>query len=293
MASVVLGMAIVAVSGWSMAGTAGDGPTSRSAPVASTGMGGRFIENVPLAGPRQSSASSFGPWSGVTNWSGYVQAGTDGGGSYTEVTDSFVVPTVVTGAKGSQIVSDWVGIGGYGNDSSLVQAGIQAANFDGTPYYRAWTEVLPQGERVLKLPVSPGDTVTVTVQHRHGSWWRMEIQDGTETMSRTVRDGRDGGESAEAVEERPCIKRPCDQPTDFAKLAQTSNVTFVPGSFSTTPWPAPPVETPLLEPGPGGPDLVVMSDADGYAVATPSSPDAADDGFTVADGTSAPSPPNT
>jgi hypothetical protein len=227
----------------------------------------------------------------LTNWAGYAQV--DGPNPYTEVTDSFVVPTVDTSVKGTQIMSDWVGIGGVQVGDRLIQAGIQSVNLKGTAYYTAWTEEYPHPERTLQLALEPGDTVTVTVTHTKKKRWLLVIEDGTETAQRSivVKDKLTESNSVEAIEERPCDKAPCNAPNDFANLAQTSNVTFVPGSFSTAAWGKTPVEQPLLATGDSGPNRFVMSDGEGDTLAVPSSPDSAADGFTVADGTATPSPP--
>jgi hypothetical protein len=103
------------------------------------------------------------------------------------------------------------------------------------------------------------------------------------------------GLSAEAIHERPCIESPCTKAKDLAKLAQTSNVVFDPGSYSVTPPSESPVEEPFLAPqsDPAMTRYVIdMLNNDGRRViATPSGPDGADDGFTVADGAMAPPPP--
>jgi hypothetical protein len=224
------------------------------------------------------------------NWAGYAQA-TEAQDTFTQVTDTFIVPTVDTSIKGTQFASDWVGIGGLVTyDRSLVQAGIQAENHKGTVSYTAWTEILPHDEKPLAMTISAGDTVTVTVQETAKNRWLMQVQDGTQIGSRTVKY-RSLGESAEAIQERPCVRGNCSAPNDFATLAQTSNVTFVPGFFSVTPPGQVPTETPLLVQGMfEGLVDVIMQGPSSYDDAAPSPPDAANDGFTVADDTIPPPP---
>jgi hypothetical protein len=261
----------------------------------SAGSGPAFVVNTPPGGWRgrtpEVKSHGGGSWSTVTNWAGYAQE--NGSSPYTQVTDTFVVPTVDTAVAGTQIVSDWVGIGGLDGNDRLIQAGIQMVNLKGKAYYTAWTEQYPRPERALSLALAPGDSVTVTVQHRKPSWWLFRIQDGTKIAQRviTVKQGLTQGESVEAIEERPCVRRPCQAPNDFAHLAQTTNVTFDPGSFSTTPWPETPVQQPLLSSGDTGPNRFVMTDGNGNTLAVPSPVNVSANGFTVADGTSAPPPP--
>jgi Peptidase A4 family len=266
------------------------GPAVAQAPARRPPMSGLF---VPASGP-----SSIRTLRGVENyttsenWAGYVQSAKTQD-TFTQVTDTFVVPTVDTSIEGIQDAADWVGVGGFGTgDRSLVQAGIESENDAGTVYYTAWTETLPHPEDPLDMTISPGDTVTVTVQEIAKNRWLMQVQDGAQIGSRTVHY-RSLGLSVEAIHERPCIRGSCTKPNDFATLAQTSNITFVPGFLSVSPPGQTPIEIPLLVPGMfGGPGAVIMQGANSYDDAAPSLPDAANDGFTVADDT-IPPPPNT
>jgi len=239
--------------------------------------------------------------SASTNWSGYAQ--TSGPHTFTEVTDTFVVPTVSAVSAGRQFAADWVGIGGF-SDPTLVQAGFQTVvkkkGKKTTVTYGAWTEILPQAEDPLSLTVAAGDVVTVNVQETAKNMWTMTVDDTTTGLSgaRTVAY-RSKGMSVEAIHERPCIKAPCSDAGDLAELAKTSDVTFDPGSFSEAPPGAAPQNEPLLTttvPAAGPPETtlwdVVMTNDDGNTViATPSDPNTAADGFTVADGASPPLPP--
>lgn len=236
-----------------------------------------------------------------TNWSGYAQVAS-AAHTFTQVTDTFTVPTVDTSVLGKrQFVADWVGVGGF-DDDTLVQTGIQSANVDGTAQYEAWTEILPAAEDPLPaLTISPGDVVTATVQETADNTWSMEVDDVTtgQSAGRTVKY-KSSGLSVEAVHERPCVKEPCTEVANLARLAETSDVTFAPGSFSESPPGQPPVEEPMLALTTGVTSLdtvtlweitMVSSFSDGTTLATPSSPSAEDDGFTVADGPIASDPP--
>ncbi|MGH9016751.1 MAG: G1 family glutamic endopeptidase [Acidimicrobiales bacterium] len=229
------------------------------------------------------------------NWSGYAQVASRRH-TFTEVTDSFVVPTVTASAAGEQMAADWVGIGGW-SDGTLVQAGIEtdAVTVDGqtSVTYGAWTEVLPQAERPMTMTVEAGDTVTVTIAEVSRNEWRMEVQDGAQIGQRTVRS-QARGLSAEAIHERPCIAAHCGDPQSLATLAQTSDVTFGPGSVSETAPGLVPETLPLLGTVPGATlHLVSMVGDDGVtALAVPSAPDAAGVAFTVADGAVAPPAPS-
>jgi hypothetical protein len=238
---------------------------------------------------------------GSDNWSGYAQVATTRG-TFTQVIDTFVVPTVDPAGNGTQYVADWVGIGGYASgDGSLVQDGIQAVirtrRGHSTVAYDAWTEHLPRAEKPLPLTVSAGDTVTALVQETAPNEWLMEVEDVTTGQSASVTTKyRSSGLSAEAIMERPCIKAPCAV-RDLAQLAaQSSDEMFGPGSYGSDIVPAgqTPAEEPLLATVPGLTlaDIVMTNDTDSSTIATPSPPSSEQDGFVVADGADTPTAPN-
>jgi hypothetical protein len=265
---------------------AGAGPA-----VAASGRGAPILRATPAPG---SKATMLCPGCSY-NWSGYAQVATRRH-TFTEVTDTVVVPTVTSSIPGTQVAADWVGIGGY-SDGTLVQAGIQttASTIDNQTSisYDAWTEILPQAEKPLSMTVAAGDTVTITVQEVAKNSWLMQIQDGSQVGSRTV-TYRSKGLSAEAVHERPCVASPCRDVDHLASLTQTSNVAFGPGSVSETAPGSPPVTEPLLGTVSRATlhELFMVGNNGTTVIATPSPPDAALNSFTVADGAAAPAAPS-
>ncbi len=228
------------------------------------------------------------------NWSGYAQSAP--ANTFTAVTAEFTVTTVNTSVAGDQFSSDWVGIGGL-NDAKLVQAGIEEDNFQGRAVYQAWTEILPQTENPLSLPISPGDKVIVTVRetankHNRDKRWSMTVADVTRggSATRTVRY-KATGTSVEAIHERPCIGSPCS--THLATLAKTSNESFDPAFFSSSAPSVAPAYRPLLAPASRATlyDIVMVA-SNGTALATPSNANSVNDAFTVGDGGAVPAPPS-
>jgi hypothetical protein len=234
------------------------------------------------------------------NWSGYAQVSTSSD-TFTEVTDTFVVPTVGPVAKGTQYAADWVGIGGF-NDPTLVQTGIQVVaqaktrTHPSRVLYDAWTEVLPKAEKPLTLTISAGDTVTATVRETSTNMWQMEVDDITtgESAQPPAVPYTSSGLSAEAIHERPCVRAPC-KAVDLAHLAQTPDgVPFGPGFYSVVPPGATPVNEPLLEAVANLTlnDIIMTNNKETKSIATPSGPSTEDDSFIVADGTTPPTPPS-
>jgi Peptidase A4 family len=262
---------------------AGAAVTPKVAAALVSGIGGRLIPAPPPRFPGSPTKSY--------NWSGYAQAGSSG--TYTGVTAKFKVPTVNASLSGNQYSSDWVGVGGF-SEGTLVQAGIEADNFNGSAFYQAWTEILPAAENPLTLTIHPGDKVTVTVLETATNRWKMTVKDNTlaTQASRTV-SYNSSGASVEAITERPCIQAPCNLVSDLANLAQTNNETYDPARLTTTPPRSAPVYHPLLTTVAGATltEIEMVANNGTTVIATPSNPDVDNDGFVVQDGSTVPPPP--
>jgi Peptidase A4 family len=265
------------------------GAAVAAAPAGAAGVGGRaLLAPLPGVAPGAQSVHGFSTI-GSYNWSGWAQGG--GGAIYQSVVDTWHVPTVNTSVSGTQYSSDWVGIGGL-NDGTLVQAGTEADNLGGTAFYQAWTEVLPAAEDPLTLTVHPGDKIKTSVKLVSGVW-HMKVKDVTtgHSAARTATQSSAGSSeaSAEAIHERPCIADGCTSVNDLANLTQTNNVTFDPGKYGTSSTANKPLMT--VNGGATVDQIKMVNNADTAYIASPSNPDSDNDGFTVADGATAPPPP--
>lgn len=116
------------------------------------------------------------------NWSGY--AVTPGSG-ITGVSSTFTVPSA--GLVPPGFAATWTGIGGY-NTSDLIQAGTSEDSLPTNdvfgPQYNAWYELLPNSETPItgcsgdpNCTVTPGDTVSVTINNVSGNTWDISITD--------------------------------------------------------------------------------------------------------------------
>ncbi|MGD0066389.1 MAG: G1 family glutamic endopeptidase [Streptosporangiaceae bacterium] len=286
-----MGAAVVVLAGGSV--MLAGGPAS-AAPAHSAPAPGVFLPaRAPVGAPTGKVGNVTKTYS--ENWSGYAQVVTTSTGPYTAVKDYWTVPTVNTTQSGDQYSSDWVGIDGFSN-SDLVQCGTEADNIDGTAQYDAWTEILPASEVVLtNLAIHPGDHMEAVVKETKADVWKMTVYDLTtgDSGSKTVTyNSSDGGPAAqtsvEAVHERPEVNG------SLAALTTTTNVTFDPGSWSNS---APGSTTTyyhLMHPASGATvyRMYMVNNADTAVIATPSYVDSDNDGFTVADGATAPPPPS-
>ena len=104
------------------------------------------------------------------NWAGYAQIGF----SYTSVQASWTVPEAnCEGGQASESAA-WVGLGGV-NGPGVEQIGT-SSNCDGKgrPTYFAWYELFPQPAQRIG-PVSPGETITASVQSTGGTSYTLTM----------------------------------------------------------------------------------------------------------------------
>ncbi len=148
-----------------------------------------------------------------SNWSGYSATG----GSFTSVTGTWTVPTVLATISGAD--ATWVGIGGI-DSNDLIQAGTQATVSGGEVAYEAWIEMLPSSSRPVSLSVNPGDSVTVTLTQKSAVDWTIAMKNNTTSQrySTTV-TYRSSNSSAEWVQEAPSAGRGTIPLDDFGTLA--------------------------------------------------------------------------
>lgn len=121
------------------------------------------------------------------NWSGYAVSTSD----VTSATGTFTVPTV--GAPGSvgglpTDVSVWVGIDGY-SSGTVEQTGVSGSFNSATnaPTYYAWWEMYPRSSTTIRsMTVSPGDSITASVDYNGGGSFTLAMTDNTDSQSFTT-----------------------------------------------------------------------------------------------------------
>ncbi len=156
----------------------------------------------PLAASAQSVSSGSTTSSATAlNWSGYVADI----GSYTQITGSWVIPTVTT-TNDTSADATWVGIGGV-LSHDLIQAGTEAVpDSNGDTDYEAWYELLPDNSQVVPLTIHPGDSVSVSIalQSATTDEWSIDFNDSTTGQSyQTTVMYASSLSSAEWIEEMP------------------------------------------------------------------------------------------
>ena len=133
------------------------------------------------------------------NWSGYVAATNLSSqpqpNSVTEVSGSWIVPTVTGPSTDSAASAVWVGIDGYNNKTKSIssptveQVGTsEDVNNGGQPDYYAWWEMMSSGgqqpeQRIFSMTIEPGDSITASVQYitsgAHAGQFHLSIVDNS------------------------------------------------------------------------------------------------------------------
>jgi Peptidase A4 family len=110
----------------------------------------------------------------ATNWSGYAVTGP--AGSVSDVTGSWVVPSVTWAAGETSYASFWIGIDGDSLSSpTLEQIGTISSCRNGIPTYYAWFEFFPRLSRIIRrVPVVPGDAIAAEVKYDASDEWIAE-----------------------------------------------------------------------------------------------------------------------
>jgi hypothetical protein len=102
----------------------------------------------------------------------------------------------------------WVGIGGL-RSNDLVQAGTQeTVTGGGRTEYRAWVETLPQSPQPVPLPISAGDSISISIEQAANEQWKITFGNNTsgKAYEHTVHY-KSSLSSAEWVVEAPSARR--------------------------------------------------------------------------------------
>ncbi len=166
------------------------------------------------------------------NWAGYEDSGA--GAQFTEVTASWVVPTVDDNTYGDS--STWIGIDGITSHDDLVQAGTdQSWSASGAVYY-AWYELLPEASVELGV-VSPGDHITAKIDQTRPGTWAISVDDLTQHVDWAQSVAYSApGTTAEWVEEAPTLSfnNSIETLADFGMVDFTDMAVEGPGTAAAT-----------------------------------------------------------
>jgi hypothetical protein len=210
-----------------------------------------------------------------SNWAGYAIsdpatiAGTAATTplSFSDVTGTWVQPTVACGTKAAAYSAFWVGLGGFAPSSTaLEQVGTESDCSDGgTPAYFAWYEIVPAPSIRINIKIHPGDTMTTAVVV-NGSSVLLQVKDRTRdvTFTKRIVVPNPDVSSAEWIAEAPSE---CETRCHILPLANFGTVAFTkiaaianghPGTLTDPAWAALPIQlvphAPSLQSFFGAPD---------------------------------------
>ncbi len=168
----------------------------------------------------------------TNSWSGYAVTA---GAPYTSASATWQVPDVTydggSTPYGYEYVSNWVGIGGYG-DSTLIQLGTElVVSTSGATLFYTWYELYPAPASSISLNVKPGDIVTASLQciaacsPSQTQTWQLSLTDKTAGSSWTQSfQYQSSMASADWITEPPYY----EHPPGFLPLANFGAVTYDP-----------------------------------------------------------------
>lgn len=156
------------------------------------------------------------------NWAGYYTNAR----AITSVSATWQVPRVAMPTNSDS--STWLGIGGI-RSPSLIQAGTDQGVQNGTPYYFAWYELLPDLPHTFNnIDLLPGDTVTFSITTTGNNAWQISVHDrdanANDSASVTYASC---GCSAEWIEEAPSVKGKETTLANFTSVTFTGLTTTV------------------------------------------------------------------
>jgi hypothetical protein len=152
---------------------------SSSTPSSSSGSTGSSSSGSSGSGSSSSSPSNPVAYSS-TNWSGYLEAS----GNYTNVSGSWIAPTVTGNGVSTSSDGTWIGIGGV-TSSDLIQIGTDnTVSASGIVTTSAFYEELPNPSvNITSLTINPGDKISASVNQTSSNNWTLSITDITTSQS--------------------------------------------------------------------------------------------------------------
>lgn len=165
-----------------------------------------------------------------SNWSGYAVTGAKG--SVSDVTGSWIVPTMNCSTTPTGYSAMWVGIDGY-SSNTVEQIGTESDCLNGTPNHYAWFEFYPHNSITIEsLPIKSGDVISAEVNYSGGKFTvLLSVNRGTPYVTSTKVNQADRS-SAEWIVEAPYSGGVLHL-ADFNSTYFGANYTSISGTNST------------------------------------------------------------
>jgi hypothetical protein len=220
------------------------------------------------------------------NMAGYEAQVPEFGYPFTGVKATFTVPKITKVSSTSYAFADYVAAVGEANGNGVV-AGVEEEMVYGAVTYQPFAAFGAQVIPFTGFTVKPGNTIKVTISLLNSGNWNTNVYDKT-TGDAAAAGGQAqvGGYDAEVMELRPA--NPIGP--GYLPLAATTPVTFDHARVTNADNKTYPFVAAL--PSATVPVTYIMQNTAGTkTIAIPSQPDSDSDGFTIADGKTAPPPP--
>ena len=210
------------------------------------------------------------------NWSGYNQGFLEKSTTFHSISAQWTVPTATQHTPGqAENSATWIGVGGGCldtactlSDNTLIQAGTeQDVAADGTASYSAWWEIVPVPSISASISVHPGDLVTCAIAETLPEVWTIKLSDVTDGQGFTQTVPYPSTYlTAEWILETPVVLNT----SGASGIAALPNLTPTHFSLATVNG-----HSAGLNPAEG----LQLVDSSGSALATPSAPNPAANGF--------------
>lgn len=237
------------------------GSTTAVEPVSSYSTTGSGSTSSSSSGTTTASATI----SSVTaNWAGYVASGN----SYTGITAGWTVPSVSASAAAQSADATWIGIGGS-SSTDLIQIGTENIVVNGQDQLVAFYEELPDyAQTITSVSLSPGDTVTASVNETATDVWTLTLRDTTNGQSFTTTVDYDSSHSsAEWIQEAPSTTSGIMALDEFGSVSFTGGTVTADGSTESI--------------KASGASAITMANSAGEQLTTVSALSSGGDGFSV------------
>jgi hypothetical protein len=219
----------------------------------STGVGFEYGDSGSSSTlPPNPNAIESGNWSGYAVQSSLTNPQTN---SVTDVSASWVVPTVTGSSRTTTYSSVWVGIDGY-SSNTVEQIGTEQDIINGSPVYQAWWEMYSTGlgqpeQPISSMTIKPGDSINASVQYitsgAHAGQFLLTITDtsrsndsfSTYEASSQVQSPQAQRNSAEWIVEAPTVGNSIASVANFGTVTFTNasaTINGVTGGINSASW---------------------------------------------------------
>ncbi len=175
-----------------------------------------------------------------SNWSGYFAAA-GSGQTFTNISSSWTVPTVLASSLGTTYSCFWVGLDGV-SDTTVEQCGVEAnVTAQGVTDYYPWYELYPASEvEINSFTVDPGDVVTAQVAFTGVSTYTFTLIDLTDESkdqsyeyTHSFSSSGDARSSAEWIAEAPTVNGEQSTLADYGSVTFSSDQATLAGAQGT------------------------------------------------------------